>query len=152
MLVNLSKNVYFKWNRNGQFVDLVIWQFFVLRGVLSFLLFNVNMAERVINCQRVVLSKKMYILRQITMFSFRDSVIWQIFWQSTYSPFFSVQCKRGERWLGGEFISAERVVIWSDDGKAYLYKLPTNCIVESKAFNNRSKTQAGGKALWILGQ
>ena len=58
MLVNLSKNVYFKWNRNGQFVDLVIWQFFVLRGVLSFLLFNVNMAERVINCQRVELSKK----------------------------------------------------------------------------------------------
>ena len=63
------------------------------------------------------------------------------------SLFFSVQCKRGERWLGGEFISAERVVIWSDDGKAYLYKLPTNCIVESKAFNNRSKTQAGGKDL-----
>ena len=61
-----------------------------------------------------------------------------------------MQCKRGERWLGGEFISAERVVIWSDDGKAYLYKLPTNCIVESKAFNNRSKTQAGGKDLWIL--
>ena len=57
---------------------------------------------------------------------------------------FSVQCNRGERWLGGEFISAERVVVWSDDGKAYLYKLPTNCIVESKAFHNRSKTEAGG--------
>ena len=57
--------------------------------------------------------------------------------------FFSVQCNRGERWVGGEFISAERVVVFSDDGKAYLYKLPTNCIVESKDFKNRSKTQSG---------
>ena len=56
---------------------------------------------------------------------------------------FSVQCNRGERWVGGEFISAERVVVFSDDGKAYLYKLPTNCIVESKDFKNRSKTQSG---------
>ena len=55
-----------------------------------------------------------------------------------------MQCKRGERWQGGEFISAERVVVWSDDGTAYLYKLPTNCIVESKQFLNRSKTEAGG--------
>ena len=60
-----------------------------------------------------------------------------------YNFYFSVQCNRGERWVGGEFISAERVVVFSDDGKAYLYKLPTNCIVESKDFKNRSKTQSG---------
>ena len=63
---------------------------------------------------------------------------------------FSVQCERGERWVGGEFISAERVVVYSDDGKAYFYKLPTNCIVESKDFHNRSKTQSGGGKTALL--
>ena len=47
--------------------------------------------------------------------------------------------------IGGEFISAERVCCWSDDGKAYLYKLPTNCIVESKEFHNKSKYKDGSR-------
>jgi hypothetical protein len=52
------------------------------------------------------------------------------------------------RWIGGEFISAERVCVWSDSGRAYLYKLPTNCIVESKDFHNKSKVTADtGKSL-----
>lgn len=59
--------------------------------------------------------------------------------------FFSVDCRRGERWLGGEFISADRVCAWSDFGSAYLYKLPTNCIVESKDFHNKSKVKAKGQ-------
>ena len=67
-----------------------------------------------------------------------------------YVTFHSVQCQRGERWVGGEFISAERIVVYSDDGKAYLYKLPTNCIVESKEFQNRSKTQSGGGRMVII--
>ena len=46
--------------------------------------------------------------------------------------------------ISGEFISAERVCAWSDGGRAYLYKLPTNCIVESKDFHNKSKVSAGG--------
>ena len=36
----------------------------------------------------------------------------------------SVDCRRGERWVGGEFISADRVCAWSDGGAAYLYKGP----------------------------
>jgi hypothetical protein len=32
--------------------------------------------------------------------------------------------RSGERWLGGEFIAVDRVVVWSNDGKAYLFKLP----------------------------
>ena len=52
------------------------------------------------------------------------------------------------RWIGGEFISAERICVWSDGGRAYLYKLPTNCIVESKDFHNKSKvTSDTGKSL-----
>ncbi|XP_071092027.1 WD repeat-containing protein 7-like isoform X2 [Haliotis cracherodii] len=31
----------------------------------------------------------------------------------------------GERWAGGDFISVDRVIVWSNDGKGYLYKLPT---------------------------
>ena len=41
-------------------------------------------------------------------------------------------------------------MVYSDDGKAYLYKLPTNCIVESKEFQNRSKTQSGGGRMVII--
>ena len=38
--------------------------------------------------------------------------------------------------------------MWSDGGRAYLYKLPTNCIVESKDFHNKSKVTADtGKSL-----
>ena len=67
---------------------------------------------------------------------------WSIFDAGDFTCLLSVHCKsEQQRWLGGEFISAERVVIWSDDGKCYLYKLPTNCIVESTAFNNPLKTK-----------
>ena len=31
----------------------------------------------------------------------------------------------GERWAGGDFLSVDRVVVWSNEGKGYLYKLPT---------------------------
>ena len=72
-----------------------------------------------------------------------------MYFLNVYIKFHSVQCQRGERWVGGEFISAERIVVYSDDGKAYLYKLPTNCIVESKEFQNRSKTQSGGGRMVI---
>lgn len=62
----------------------------------------------------------------------------------------SVTCQPGERWLGGEFISAERVCAWSDAGKAYIYKLPTNCIVESKDFHNKSKVTGTSAATSLL--
>ncbi|XP_064598877.1 WD repeat-containing protein 7-like isoform X2 [Liolophura sinensis] len=32
----------------------------------------------------------------------------------------------GQRWAGGDFISVDRVIVWSTDGRGYLYKLPTN--------------------------
>ena len=49
------------------------------------------------------------------------------------------------RWLGGEFISADRVCCWSDAGTGYLYKLPTNCIVESKDFHNKNVNGIAGR-------
>ena len=64
---------------------------------------------------------------------------WSIYDAGDFTCLLSVDCARGERWVGGEFISAERVAIWSDEGKAYLYRMPTNFIVESKDFHNKSK-------------
>ncbi|XP_025115150.1 WD repeat-containing protein 7-like isoform X3 [Pomacea canaliculata] len=34
----------------------------------------------------------------------------------------------GERWAGGHFLSIDRVIVWSTDGRGYLYKLPTNLL------------------------
>ena len=33
--------------------------------------------------------------------------------------------KKSERWLGGSFISIDKIIVWSDHGKGYLYKLPS---------------------------
>jgi hypothetical protein len=60
----------------------------------------------------------------------------------------SVPCVPSERWLGGEFISADRICCWSDGGSGFLYKLPTNCIVESKDFHNKSAEGSAGR--WVL--
>lgn len=42
---------------------------------------------------------------------------------------FSVLCSylapRGERWMSGDFLAADRIIMWSDAGKGYLYKLPS---------------------------
>ncbi|BES88908.1 WD repeat-containing protein 7-like [Nesidiocoris tenuis] len=51
---------------------------------------------------------------------------WQIFDAGDFSVLCSVTPAPGERWLSGHFLSPDRVLVWSDDGKGYLYKLPTN--------------------------
>ncbi|GIY45625.1 WD repeat-containing protein 7 [Caerostris extrusa] len=48
--------------------------------------------------------------------------------------------KYWQRWLGGDFLASDKVIIWSDSGKAYLFKLPTNCNADSKEFHNKSKS------------
>lgn len=41
---------------------------------------------------------------------------------------FSVLCSyltpRGERWMSGDFLAVDRIIMWSDAGKGYMYKLP----------------------------
>ncbi|XP_035824212.1 WD repeat-containing protein 7 isoform X13 [Aplysia californica] len=36
--------------------------------------------------------------------------------------------RRGERWTGGDFLSVDRVIVWSNEGRGYLYKLPTKLL------------------------
>uniref|UniRef100_A0A0K8T9A7 WD repeat-containing protein 7 n=1 Tax=Lygus hesperus TaxID=30085 RepID=A0A0K8T9A7_LYGHE len=60
---------------------------------------------------------------------------WQIFDAGDFSVLCSVTPASGERWLSGHFLSPDRVLVWSDDGKGYLYKLPTNSVADSKDFH-----------------
>ncbi|XP_046416205.1 WD repeat-containing protein 7 isoform X10 [Neodiprion pinetum] len=54
------------------------------------------------------------------------SKYWQIFDAGDFSVLCSVTAPRGERWMAGDFLAADRVVLWSDEGHGYLYKLPAN--------------------------
>jgi hypothetical protein len=49
----------------------------------------------------------------------------QIYDASDFSVLCTVISHRGERWLGGEFLALDRILVWTDEGKAYLYKLPS---------------------------
>ncbi|XP_055932203.1 WD repeat-containing protein 7-like isoform X1 [Argiope bruennichi] len=68
---------------------------------------------------------------------------WHIYDAGDFSLLCSSDNPRDERWLGGDFLSADRVIIWSDSGKAYMFKLPGNklrgrqmsCNAESKDFH-----------------
>ncbi|XP_042885896.1 WD repeat-containing protein 7-like isoform X4 [Penaeus japonicus] len=70
---------------------------------------------------------------------------WQIYDAGDFSQLCHVGGIPGERWMGGDFLSADRVLVWNDMGQAYIYKLPTkllrgaavSCIVESRAFHNK---------------
>ncbi|KAG1680482.1 WD repeat-containing protein 7 [Nymphon striatum] len=64
---------------------------------------------------------------------------WQIFDAGDFAVLCTVHSRRWERWSGGQFLSSDRVIVWSDSGKGYLYKLPNNCVVESPVFHTKSK-------------
>ena len=49
----------------------------------------------------------------------------QIYDASDFTLLCSESNRCGERWAGGDFLSVDRVVVWSTEGRGYLYKLPT---------------------------
>ncbi|XP_037038997.1 WD repeat-containing protein 7-like isoform X1 [Bradysia coprophila] len=49
---------------------------------------------------------------------------WQIYDAGDFTVLCSVISPSGERWLGGDFLANDRVILWSDEGKGYLYRLP----------------------------
>ncbi len=59
---------------------------------------------------------------------FRYPCILQIYDAGDFSLLCSESARRGERWMGGEFISMDRVAVWSSEGRGYLYKLPTKWV------------------------
>lgn len=56
-------------------------------------------------------------------------MLFQIYDAGDFSVLCSVNAIRGERWLGGEFLAADRVLVWSDEGKGYMYKLPAKYVI-----------------------
>ncbi|XP_037279468.1 WD repeat-containing protein Rbcn-3B isoform X1 [Rhipicephalus microplus] len=51
---------------------------------------------------------------------------WHIYDAYDFALLCSTDNRPGERWMGGDFISADRVCVWSDKGRGYLYQLPAN--------------------------
>uniref|UniRef100_A0A336LGZ9 CSON011489 protein n=1 Tax=Culicoides sonorensis TaxID=179676 RepID=A0A336LGZ9_CULSO len=63
---------------------------------------------------------------------------WQIYDAGDFTILCSVIAPTGERWMGGDFISSDRVLLYSDDGKGYVYRLPANSVPENKDFHKPS--------------
>ncbi|XP_030827791.1 WD repeat-containing protein 7 isoform X2 [Strongylocentrotus purpuratus] len=61
---------------------------------------------------------------------------WQICDAGDFSQLCVQYCEKGQHWSGGDFIAADRVLVWSNQGKGYLYQLPSNCIPESDDFRS----------------
>nr|XP_037279261.1 LOW QUALITY PROTEIN: WD repeat-containing protein 7-like [Rhipicephalus microplus] len=59
---------------------------------------------------------------------------WQVYDAYDFALLCSTDSLPDQHWMGGDFISADRVCIWSDKGRGYLYQLPANAIVESRDF------------------
>jgi len=52
----------------------------------------------------------------------------QVYDAGDFSLLCSESSRCGERWIGGDFIGIDRVVVWSNEGRSYLYKLPTKSV------------------------
>uniref|UniRef100_A0A182W7E0 Cyclin-K n=1 Tax=Anopheles minimus TaxID=112268 RepID=A0A182W7E0_9DIPT len=63
---------------------------------------------------------------------------WQIYDAGDFTVLCSVISPAGERWMGGDFLSNDRVILWSDEGKGYLFRLPANSIPDNKDFHGPS--------------
>ncbi|XP_076449576.1 WD repeat-containing protein 7-like isoform X2 [Babylonia areolata] len=55
-----------------------------------------------------------------------------------------------ERWAGGHFLSIDRVIVWSTDGRGYLYKLPTNTNPDSGEYHRSHHHHATVHAYYVL--
>lgn len=75
------------------------------------------------------------------------SKYWQIYDAGDFTLLCSESNRCGERWAGGDFLSVDRVVVWSNEGKGYLYKLPTNTNSESESYH---KAPSAPHAYYVL--
>lgn len=79
-------------------------------------------------------SKQIRCLSALTMvccqFNLRTILIvcskyWQIFDAMDFTILCSIEAKIGERWTGGEFLSTDKVIIFTESGRSLIYQLPT---------------------------
>ncbi|XP_056147165.1 WD repeat-containing protein 7 [Lampris incognitus] len=72
------------------------------------------------------------------------SKYWRVFDAGDYSLLCSVAIENDQAWTGGEFIAADKVIIWTEDGCSYIYKLPASCLPASEHFRiDVGKTKEG---------
>uniref|UniRef100_A0A8D3CAP3 WD repeat domain 7 n=1 Tax=Scophthalmus maximus TaxID=52904 RepID=A0A8D3CAP3_SCOMX len=72
------------------------------------------------------------------------SKYWRVFDAGDYSLLCSVPSDTDQAWTGGEFIAADKVIIWTEDGCSYIYKLPASCLPASEHFRSDvGKTKEG---------
>ncbi|XP_045461740.1 WD repeat-containing protein 7 isoform X6 [Harmonia axyridis] len=74
---------------------------------------------------------------------------WQIYDAGDFSVLCSYLAPRGERWMSGDFIAIDRIIMLSDAGKGYLYKLPANSVPDNKNFHKPS-TESDSPFLYCL--
>lgn len=51
-------------------------------------------------------------------------VSFQVFDAGDYSLLCSVPSENDQTWTGGDFVSADKVIVWTEDGQSFIYKLP----------------------------
>uniref|UniRef100_A0A3Q2FMN5 WD repeat domain 7 n=1 Tax=Cyprinodon variegatus TaxID=28743 RepID=A0A3Q2FMN5_CYPVA len=72
------------------------------------------------------------------------SKYWRVFDAGDYSLLCSVPSDSDQSWSGGEFIAADKVIVWTEDGRSYVYKLPASCQSASEHFRSDiGKTKEG---------
>nr|XP_020655949.1 WD repeat-containing protein 7 [Pogona vitticeps] len=64
------------------------------------------------------------------------SKYWRVFDAGDYSLLCSVPSENGQTWTGGDFVSADKVIIWTEDGESLIYKLPPSCLPASDSFRS----------------
>ncbi|XP_065262091.1 WD repeat-containing protein 7 isoform X1 [Emys orbicularis] len=64
------------------------------------------------------------------------STYWRVFDAGDYSLLCSVPSENGQTWTGGDFVSADKVIIWTEDGQSFIYKLPASCLPASDTFRS----------------
>ncbi|XP_055993934.1 WD repeat-containing protein 7 [Sorex fumeus] len=64
------------------------------------------------------------------------SKYWRVFDAGDYSLLCSGPSEDGQTWTGGDFVSADKVIIWTEHGQSYVYKLPASCLPASDSFRS----------------
>ncbi|XP_078280129.1 WD repeat-containing protein 7 isoform X4 [Rhinoraja longicauda] len=62
------------------------------------------------------------------------SKYWKVFDAGDFSLLCSVSSEGDQSWTGGEFVDADKVVIWTEDGSSFIYLLPSSCLPASDLF------------------
>ncbi|XP_022440122.1 WD repeat-containing protein 7 isoform X4 [Delphinapterus leucas] len=64
------------------------------------------------------------------------SKYWRVFDAGDYSLLCSGPSENGQTWTGGDFVSADKVIIWAENGQSFIYKLPASCLPASDSFRS----------------